>query len=198
MDPSNKEYQIVVADYLTGLADKIRNGEVVLTNLEQKRNYERWWNNEKWEHFCTRNNSVTLEYYDVEGRKYEMGRKELYLKANPKALENGYPAAIVSLNGVPRGLCNDFNVEEGWVQYVTPKSGNHDDYSNKEAAMEIRRYFGNVRVLGYLRESGPDPDLKDIYNGLEKDTPLIPTEAYEVVEELPPIPKFLQRQPRTE
>lgn len=91
--------------------------------------------------------------------------------------EDTYP--VVALNGIPRGLCHDFNVEEGWIQYRVPKSGLHKDYSNPEVELELRRYHGKVEILGY---GGNNPTDK-FYDNLPECTPLLPVEDYKVIED---------------
>jgi hypothetical protein len=97
--------------------------------------------------------------------------------------------AVVALNGIPRGACSDFNVEEGWVQYLTPKSGDWESVEvepgvwalDPNIEFEMRRYYGKVEVLGYIDLDGPDDQLWKFYKDLPEDTPMRPTEKYEVV-----------------
>lgn len=100
-------------------------------------------------------------------------------------LEEANPYPIIALNGIPRGICNDYSIEEGWVQYVVPKSGNHSDYSIEDAPMELRRYRGEVTIIGYgdptKNVSWENDPLREVYECIPECTPLLPTEAYEVV-----------------
>jgi hypothetical protein len=89
--------------------------------------------------------------------------------------------AVVAFNGIPRGACSDFNVEEGWIEYLTPKTGKYNDYSNPDVPLERRRYHGKVEVLTYIDLKCPDDQLMKFYENLPPATSMIPTESYEVV-----------------
>lgn len=88
--------------------------------------------------------------------------------------------AIVALNGISRGVCNDFNVEEGWVQYLMPKDDAWYCRDNPTNEWEMRRYYGKVEVLAYVDLDGPNDQTMKFYNNIPEGTPLLPTERYEV------------------
>jgi hypothetical protein len=93
--------------------------------------------------------------------------------------------AVVALNDIPRGICNDFNVEEGWVQYLIPTSGNYEDYSDPEAKFEMRRFYGKVEVLGYHDLEAPMETeqfkFMKYYDAIPEGTPHFPSEPYDVI-----------------
>jgi hypothetical protein len=184
--PNHKEYSESYAQILETLAKRIRSGEVLVTGVEQSRPFEKWYDKDKWEYFNLQDLTMTLHYYDVAGRAAEQQRKEEYRKANPKALEELAPYPIIALNGIPRGACNDYSIEEGWVQYLVPLSGNQSDYCVKDAPMEMRRYYGKVTIPGYGDPNIPWEDenneARKIYESLllENMSPF-PTEKYEVI-----------------
>lgn len=184
-EPTPEEMANTYADILTNIAEQIRSGQMKVTNIAQTRTSERWHGPKGWEFFSLGDISTTLTYHSPEHRKQELERREDYKKANPTALEESAPYPTIALNGIPRGVCNDYSVEEGWVQYVVPKSGNHADYGVENTPMEIRRYYGKVTIVGYSDPckniSWEDDPLAKVYASIPKDTPLIPAETYEVV-----------------
>lgn len=200
--PTPEEEAKMYADILTNIADQIRSGRMKVTNIAQTRTSERWYGPKGWEFFSTGDISTTLTYHDPEHRKHELERRDAYQKANPTALEENAPYPTVALNGIPRGICNDYNIEEGWVQYVVPKSGNHSDYSVEDAPMELRRYRGEVTIVGYRDPtkdvSWENDPLREIYERIPEGTPLLPAESYEVIPWEPAKTIKLEGYPRQE
>jgi hypothetical protein len=173
------------ADILTDIAERIRSGKLKVTSITQSRPCERWWGPKGWEFFKLGDITMTFVYHNPEHRKQELERREIYQKANPTAVEENAPWPVIALNGIPRGVCNAYSLEEGWVQYVVPKSGNHSDYSVEDAPMEMRRYHGKVTIVGHSdpakNVSWENDPLREIYERIPEGTPVLPAEAYEVV-----------------
>lgn len=189
MTPEEEEEAKMYADILTTLAERIRTGETKVTSHRIVNPGQKWWTPGNWEFFRLEDMTMTLTYHNPEHRKKELERLEAYKKANPRALHEDAPWPVIALNDIPRGAHHDYNLEEGWVQYRVPKSGNHEDYSVADAPMELRRYYGKVTIVGYNDPAVPfeDSPLKQVYESIPVDkwTPL-PTEAYEVIPEEPP------------
>lgn len=180
-----QEKSKICVDYLMDLIEKIKNGELLIDDFSQTRTVERWHGPDGWKFFNTGDISTTLTYHSPEQRNQELDKREAYRKANPTALEESVPYPVAALNGIPRGMCNDYNIEEGWVQYVVPKSGNYEDYSVGGAPMEMRRYYGKVTIIGYIDPAKNIPwesdPLREVYKRLPEGTPMLPIEPYEVV-----------------
>src|SRR6185436_8718912 len=96
--------------------------------------------------------------------------------------------ALVTLNGIPRGVAHDFNVEEGWIQYIIPTSENCEDYSNPKAKLELRRFYGKVEVLGYYDLYASEEEERDkftrYYESIPEGTPHFPSKPYDVIQDL--------------
>lgn len=82
------EIRTITEEYVRMLetfAQRIRSGEMLITNLSQVRPYERWWSKDKWEYFSLQDMTLTLHYHDPKHKQSEIERKETYLKENPNA-----------------------------------------------------------------------------------------------------------------
>lgn len=173
------------AQILETIVKRIRSGEIVITNFSQTRDYERWWHRDKCEYFA-KDMTMSFSYHDPEYRLKEQERKKAYLESRPRAsLEDTW--AVVALNGIPRGVCYDWSVEEGWVEYLVPKSGRQEDYSDPNAELELRRYHGDVKVLGHVDpHDKTNESLHKFYENLPPETTMFPTENYVVMPWDPP------------
>lgn len=93
--------------------------------------------------------------------------------------------AVVALNGIPRWICHDFNVEAGWVQYLIPVTEDVDHQGVSIGPYELRRFYGKVEVLGYSNLDLPDSwetnPFSKYYDAIPESTPLYPTEPYDVM-----------------
>lgn len=175
------------AEHLEDLAKKLRTGELILTTFTSTRDYERWYHRDKCEHFGLKDDTLTLHFYNLAFRQKEQARKEAFLKEHPSA-DNFEAYVVVGLNGIPRGACYDYSVEEGWIEYLTPVSGKHEDYSNPDAELELRRYFGKVEILAHGSVGGPNSEVIKIYDSIPSDTPWPwPGEPYTVMPRTKPV-----------
>lgn len=171
----------VYAKILEELAQRIRSGEAVVTGISQSRGCERWWHQGKWEYFGLKDVTMSFSYHEPEHRLKEEERKKVYLETRPKAsFEDTWP--VVALNGVPRGACYDYSVEEGWIEYLVPKSGIDEDYKDPNSELELRRYHGEVKVLGHMDPNAEaDDTVHRLYRDLPPDTTMFPTEDFIVM-----------------
>ncbi len=73
------------AETLEEFAKRLRSGEMVITDHQQTRPYERWWNNDTglWEFFSTQDEIMTLRYHCPKHQQSEIKRKEAFLIKNP-------------------------------------------------------------------------------------------------------------------
>lgn len=82
---TTKEQRESFADALLKISEDIRSGAIEVSNIEQTKDYERWWVNHKWEYFSIGPQTFKLTYSYVDHVKEELAKKAKFLEENPTA-----------------------------------------------------------------------------------------------------------------
>jgi hypothetical protein len=101
-----EELKEAMIKFLLDMAEKIRSGEVVVTGLNQSRDFERWYakiaddpvyeegekvtlanykHNPNWNYFYVKDSSMGFNYYYPKHRQEEVAKRDALLLAHPDA-----------------------------------------------------------------------------------------------------------------